>query len=320
MPKFVINQEYIPVSAYFIENLLKDANGLYVKVYLFALSLAVKGAEVDTAFIARELDILESEVIHAFTYWKETGIIIEDSGIVEFCDKPISITHDIPAPAQPVNNSEIEKKNYDSIELANKISQDQSLSELVMLSQELLAKPLTQNELETIYWFYDELGYSSEAILLILDYCISKNKRSFKYIEKVAVSWHSQGIISAEQLVCHIAEEEKKALYTNNLRKGMGIADRALSKQEEEYLNKWYNAYKTPEDMILLAYEYCLINTAKLSFPYMDKIVERWHQQGITTRQAAEEENKQHKKKNGAFKSDKDGLGHTGLEKLTQAF
>lgn len=320
MPKFVINQEYIPVSAYFIENLLKDANGIFVKVYLYALNLAVKEAEVDTAFIARELNLLESEVIHAFTYWKETGMIIEDSGIVEFCDKPISITHDITSAPQPASSPEAEKKQYDSIEIANRISADQSLSELVMLSQELLSKPLTQSELETIYWFYDELGYSSEAILLILDYCISKNKRSFKYIEKVAISWHEQGIISAEQLVKHIGEEEKKTLYTNNLRRGMGIADRALSKPEEDYLDKWYKTYNIPEDMILLAYEYCLINTAKLSFPYMDKIIERWYQQGIKTRQEAEEENKQHKKNNSAFKSDKDGFSHTNLEKLTQSF
>lgn len=318
MPRFVINQEHIPVSSYFIENFLKDANGAFLKVYLYSLNLAVKGAEVNTTSIAEELNLLESDVIQAFTYWKNTGMIIEDSGVVEFCDKPISLFSS-PQPEQSSTSDNDTKKHYNSKEIAGKISENQSLSELVLLAQELLSKPLTQAELETIYWFYDELEYSSEAILLILDYCISKNKRNFKYIEKVAVAWHEQGLFSAEQIMEHINEEETKNGYMHSLQKGMGIGDRALSKAEEEYISKWYNSYSIPADMILLAYEYCLINTSKLSFPYMDKIIERWHKQGITTREAAEEDNKNFKQKNsGGFNPYKDNFNHAELEKLTR--
>lgn len=322
MPKFVINQEYVPVSSYFIENFLKDANGVFLKVYLYALNLAVKGAEIDTVTIASELNLLESDVIQAFTYWKGTGMIVEDSGVVEFCGKPMAVLADESPDSGATDagreNDSAAGKRYDSVEIAEKISKNQSLSELVLLAQELLSKPLTQAELETMYWFFDELNYSPESILLILDYCISKGKRNFKYIEKVAVAWHEQGLVTAEQLVEHISEEEKKNSYVHSLQKGMGISDRTLSKKETEYITKWYDTYSIPEDMILLAYEYCLINTSKLSFPYMDKIIERWHKQGIKTRAEAEADNKKHKSQPGGFNPYGDEFNHTELEKLTR--
>lgn len=317
MPKFVINQEYVPVSSYFIEHFLKDANGAFVKVYLYALSLAHRGADVENTQIAEALNLLESDVLQAFVYWKDKGMIIEDSGVVEFCDKPVVLFSEQIIEQDEEEN--LKKAKYDSIELARRIGEDQSLSELVMLAQELLSKPLTQAELETVYWLYDELGYSSEAILLLLDYCISRNKRSFKYIEKVAVTWHEQGLYTAQDIIEYINAEEEKSGYMYSIRKGMGISDRPLAKAEEEYINKWYETYGFSCDMILLAYEYCLINTSKLSFPYMDKIIERWNAQGITTVQLAQEDNKKHKSKSApGFNAYSDEFNHDELEKLTR--
>lgn len=318
MPRFVINQEYIPVSSYFIENCLKDVNGAFLKVYLYALNLAVKGMEVDMTSIASDLNLLESDVLQAFTYWKTTGMILEDSGVIEFCGKPVSLMEE--APVNPQTSEQLPSRRHSAgIDLAKKISSDQSLQELVLLAQELLAKPLTQSELETLYWIYDELNYSSEAILIILDYCIARGKKNLKYIEKVAVAWHEQGLTSPEQLLEHISNEEEKNGKLHSIRKGLGISERPLSKAEEKYILKWTDTWSVSEDMILLAYEYCLINTSKLSFPYMDKIIERWHKNGITTRAAAEEENKRFKNKSSdGFNLYKDSFDHTELEKLTR--
>lgn len=322
MPKFVINQEYIPVSAYFIENFLKDANGVFLKVYLYALNLAVKGIEVDTTTIAKELNLLESDVIQALDYWKSTNMVIEDSGVIEFCDKPISIFEpQYEVCAVPEASSQIEQKHYNNIDLANVVSSNQSLSELFMLAQELLAKPLTQSDLDTIYWFYDELGFSTEAILVLLDYCISIDKRNLRYIETVAIAWHEKGITTAEQMMQYINEEKEKRDYLYQLKKAIGINDRPLSQTETDFITKWHDEYKIPDDMILLAYELCLINTSKLSLPYMDKIIGRWHTEGITTKDAALEDNKSFKNRtNEKFNAYGDQFDHNGLENLTRKY
>ena len=318
MPKFVINQEYIPVSSYFIENCLKDVNGAFLKVYLYTLNLAVKGMEIDMTSIAADLNLLESDVLQAITYWKTTGMILEDSGVIEFCGKPVNLIEDSPSDNRGGEQLPL-RKHAAGIDLAQKISADPSLSDLVLLAQELLAKPLSQSELETLYWIYDELGYSSEAVLIILDYCIAKGKKNLKYIEKVAVNWHEQGLTSPEQLLAHISSEDEKNGRLHSIRRGLGIADRPLSKTEEKYILKWLDTWSISEDMVLLAYEYCLLNTSKLSFPYMDKIMEGWHKNGITTKAAAEEESKKFKSKSSAgFDQYKDNFNHAELEKLTR--
>lgn len=315
MPKFIINNDYVPVSVYFIENFLKEASGTFLKVYLYSLTLASRGVEADAASVAAELEILESDVLQAFAYWKNKGLIFEENGVIEFCTTPVIAEQPV---VQDITDTQDKKRHYDSNELSQSISNNQSLSELVMLAQELLAKPLTQQELETIYWLYDGLGFSNEAILLILDYCISRDKRNMRYIEKVAIAWHEKGIRTAERIMEYIDEEGRKNSGIYMIQKGLGIADRALSNAEEQYIKKWLQTYKMSEDMIMLAYEYCLLNTSKLSMPYMDKIIERWSKQGIYTKDAAEEDNRKHKSASQSFDAYGDNFNHTGLEALTR--
>ncbi len=320
MPKFALNNEFIPVSVYFVENCLKDVSGSFLKVYLYALGLAQKGAEVDTETIAGELNMLESDVLQALAYWKNAGMIIEDGGVVEFLPKP-QTEELFPVYEQNTHTEPIvsKKTSYDSVEVAKRISENSSLSEMVQLAQELLAKPLSTQELETLYWLNDDLGFCAEAILLILDYCISMDKRNMRYIEKVAISWHEKGIVTPDQIMENIAQEEEKNTTAYRLRRAMGIADRPLAAPEESYLNKWCDEFMIPEDMIILAYELCLLNTSKLSLPYMDKIIERWHSQGIKTRAEAEADNQKYKQKaNNSKDIYSDRFSHTDLEKLTR--
>ena len=89
--------------------------------------------------------------------------------------------------------------------------------------------------------------------------------------------------------------EKQKTGFLYSIRKIMGISDRSLSQNEEKYLTKWHEEFSMSEEMIALAYEYCIIQTAKLSFPYMDKIISRWDAEGIKTVEAAEADNKKFK-------------------------
>ncbi len=320
MPKFVTNQNYVPIPVYFIDTYLKDVSGLFLKVYLYTLNLAVNGREMGTAEIAANLNVLESDVMQAIEYWEHEGMILEDSGIVEFLDTPINDDND---KAQPIPVSEsaedVTHKHYDSIQLSKIISDNQNLSELVLLAQELLGKTLSSSDLETLYWIYDELSFSTEAILLILDYCISKEKRNLKYIEKIAVEWHKKNIITTDQIMDYISQEEHKNSILYQIQKTLGISDRNLSAAETQYITKWLNTYNMNEEMISLAYELCLLNTTKLSFPYMDKILERWSKQKIYTKEAAIDDNKQFKSKSSSgFNPYVDDFNHDELEKLTR--
>lgn len=283
MPKFNADFDFIPVSAEFIENEMPAANGAYVKVYLLALSLAFSKREMSTGDIAQKLNLLESDVVNAIEYWKEKQALFINGDNILF------------GTSQPQEDKPV-KKNIEQISQIMK--ENKALSDLRLLAQEILGKPLGSKDIETLYWFYDELGMSPEVISILLEYCVSKDKRNMKYIEKVAISWHENGIFTIEAADKFISAEKERSSYFYSLRKLFGIDDRPLSKKEEEYLKNWHEECGMDENMIALAYEYCIMHTSKLSFPYINSIIKSWHKQGIKTVEEAEADHESFSNKN----------------------
>lgn len=311
MPYFSNDNKFIAVPADFIHNHLPQANPTFVKVYLYLLMLASENTHAEFSEIADTLGLLESDLILAIKYWETEGVIFKNGDGFSFAAK-----------AQPEQEKapEVTHARPHTENLAEIIETDKSLADMFAVSQEILGKTISGRDMETIYWFYSDLKLPAEVILLLLEYCVSKGKNRMSYIEKVAVSWTEMGLTTAESVALYLESEEQKTGFLYSIRKIMGIADRSLSQLEEKYLTKWHDELSMSEEMIALAYEYCIIQTAKLSFPYMDKIITRWTKEGISTITAAEEDNRKFKNRS---KRDETAFGdnsydHDDLEKLTR--
>jgi DnaD/phage-associated family protein len=247
----------------------------------------------------------------AIKYWESEGVIFKNGETYGFA-KSVGQEPEKAVEAEPIRRH--------TENLASIIEADRSLADMFAVSQEILGKTISGRDMETIYWFYSDLKMPAEVILLLLEYCVSKGKNRMSYIEKVAVSWTEMGLTTAENVALYLESEEQKTGFLYSIRKIMGIADRSLSQIEEKYLTKWHDELLMSEEMIALAYEYCIIQTAKLSFPYMDKIITRWSKEGITTITAAEEDNRKFKNR---AKREETAFGdnsydHDDLEKLTR--
>lgn len=286
MPEFIAQIDFIPVSADFIEKKMPRANGAYVKVYLYALSLAYKGISEDTSDIAKKLSLLESDVINALEYWEKEEILTVNNNYIYFNGQ---------AAEKSAHKPQIKKKTPKNV--SELMMNNKALADLCTLAQEILGKTLNNSDLETLYWFYDDLGFSPEVIIMLLEYCVSKEKRSMKYIEKVAMGWHENGITTMSQVDSYIKAEKEKSGYFYSLRKLFGITDRNLSKSEELYLKTWKEDYGMNEEMVALAYEYCILSTNKLSFPYINSIIKGWFEKGIKTIEEAEKDHNDFKNK-----------------------
>lgn len=287
MPHFTTENDFINVPFDFIENYLPEANATFVKIYIYLLMLGEKNAEKSFNEIAKTLGILESDLVNAIDYWKEAGLIFADGENIRFLSKKqdsVKIEADLYA------DEDTEAQN-----IAEIITENSELSDMFMFAQEILGKTITEKDMQTIYWLYEDLKMPIQVILMLIEYCVSKGKNRISYIEKVAVSWNEMGLNNVEAVTNYLKSEEQKTGFLYSVRRLMGIADRNLSQIEEQYLTKWHNEFLMSEEMIALAYEYCIIQTAKLSFPYMDKIITRWHSEGITTVSDAENDNKKFK-------------------------
>lgn len=311
MPYFSNDNKFIAVPAEFIRNHLPQANPTFVKVYLYLLMLASENSRAEFSDIADTLGLLESDLMLAIKYWEGEGVIFKNGDT--FCfSRESSAEPEKPAAEAPAHPH--------PDKLAQIIENDRGLSDMFSVSQEILGKTISERDMETIYWFYSDLKMPAEVILLLLEYCVSKGKNRMSYIEKVAVSWNEMGLNTPESVALYLQEEEKKTGFLYSIRKIMGIADRSLSHIEEKYLTKWHDEMSMSEEMIALAYEYCIIQTAKLSFPYMDKIITRWNAEGITTVAAAEEDNRRFKNRTsrGETAFSDNSYDHEDLEKLTR--
>lgn len=311
MPKFTSKHEYISLQANFVSQFMPAANATFVKVYLYGIYLSQNSMDISNAQIANTLSILESDVLQAFTYWVDQGILKVDGDTVEFVDCPAQNT-------PPAKSTVTHTTNYPVSDIADAIENDKTLADMYTLAQEVLGKTLSPPEMQTLYWFYDELSMPQEVILMLLEYCVSKEKRNMNYIEKVAISWSEKGITTMEA-VGEFMHNETQRFYP--LRKVLGIVDRKLSNTEEDFLKKWMDTFDMSEEMIALAYEHCIIQTSKLSFPYMDKIMERWAKSGIHTIDEAIKDDEKFKKTSNSqgqkgYDVYKDTYDHDELETL----
>ena len=133
---------------------------------------------------------------------------------------------------------------------------------------------------------------------MLLEYCVSIDKRNMKYIEKVAITWHENNITTMSEAQEYISRATQKDDFVSSLTKLFGISDRTLSKTETLYFESWRDEFNMSADMVGLAYEYCIIAINKLSFPYINTILKRWAEQGIRTIPEAEADHESHKKSN----------------------
>ena len=75
------------------------------------------------------------------------------------------------------------------------------------------------------------------------------------------------------------------------------------------------------ENMVALAYEYCIIQISKLSFPYINSIIERWYNKGISTVTEAEKDREDFKasgEKDLDVYKDNTGFDYDEIEKIMQ--
>jgi len=229
------NYQNIPVSNKFIEKYMPKANGSFVKVYLYGLLHSSQPDLVITnKDIAETLDMLESDVHNAWKYWEKLGLIkinnSSDNFDVEFLDLKESIKEEPPLITQS-------KPTYHPKELDIYINNNSEISHLYKITEEKLGKPLSSNDASTLFGFYDWLRLPVEVIILMLEYCVSIEKRNMRYIEKVAIDWADRGIDDAHKAEAHLKQLESKNNYLSLIKSSFGIINRDLVPTEKKYID-----------------------------------------------------------------------------------
>ena len=124
---------------------------------------------------------------------------------------------------------------------------------------------------------------------MLVEYCALEEKtKNIKYMEAVADAWAKDGITTLKMAEKILNKKQKEVSMLKKCAQIFGLG-RAFSEKEAQYISEWTNTMAMSEAMIKEAYARTTINTGKLSFQYMNKILSSWAKEGIKTLAALKE-------------------------------
>lgn len=291
----------------FIQNEMLDANGSYVKVYLY-LSMCIQSGNTSFSIssLADQMENTEKDITRALAYWEKRGLILlhrDDNG-----EQITGIEFLIPAQAGKTERTEVkpekktEKREKEPEKPSVQITEEQSvrLSEdndfiwIIQIVESFLERPLQSGEIQFLMYLFDNLGFSKELILYLYEYCCTLGKTNLKYVQAVAFSWAEKNIKTPEQ--AKMSSANYSAAHTA-IAKAFGL-NRTLGAIESQYINRWSNEWKFDLSVILEACSRTLLSIQKADFKYADRILSNWHKNGVHTLQDVRiyDENYQKKK------------------------
>ncbi|MBD7916240.1 DnaD domain protein [Clostridium sp. Sa3CUN1] len=264
--------KFTPVSNVFIERYMPKARGEFIKVYLLMLKYNFTGEPgVNSTVLATTLNLLESDIINALNYWNEEGIIkllpIDNMGNfhIEFIDL-----------------SEEGTSNVDKFNLVEELT-DNSNGYMLKDIGKLLGRTLSPSEVETYIGWKKDFKFSSELILILIEYCASKGKTNFRYIEKVAIAWNEMNIKTVDDAQNYIRKTEDKWGTYREILKFLGIRNTDIMKPQEDLLEKWTSTYGYSLEVIKKACDICFQRLNRADFKYIDGILSSWNKDKLKT-------------------------------------
>lgn len=184
-----------------------------------------------------------------------------------------------------------ERPNYSETDVLRAMDTDNSFRGLYGEVQRLLGRSLNTEELKILLGFVRYLGLPAEVISVLICYCKDRARQrgslrnpSLRTIEKEAYAWAEQGIDTVEDAAAFIQTQNVRSSRLHQLMKLLQIRGRSLTAAEERYAQSWLDM-GFEDACIASAYERTCLNVGGLNWAYMNKILQRWHQQGLHTMQ-----------------------------------
>ena len=299
MGKLLVSQRFNAsqtlVSNEFIDLFMPYCNELQLKVYLHVLRSAQAGEPTGIAEIADFCNDTEREVLRALKYWERLNVLgldySEGEDPVGVRVNPIQearlpmalsrLSEEVSEPLQPApipqeSSGSFEKHPY-SPEEVNRFSTDEKFSQLLFVAEQYQGRPLTDREVETLLFLYDVCALPQELIAYLMEYCIDRGKKDFRYIEAVGISWAKNGITTREEALQFSGKYDK--LFYEVMRALGRSSD--PTQVEAEFITRWTKTWGFPRELVLEACRRTVLAADSHRFEYCNKILEAWKDSGI---------------------------------------
>lgn len=233
------------------------------------ISVMESASGIDEADIARKAKVSAPRAKGALAFWEAEGIISSAEG---------SLAEEFEEVVRPGTIDEVASE-----EVAKNI-RDEGISDLFAECAEMIDKPLLNTaEIKIISALVTQYALTPDYILTLAAFMKSKGKLTIQKLRDRAINLAAKGTDSTEALEIYLKNKEKQTSDEIEFRKLLGIYERNLSDAESAMFSKWGQQYGYSTAIVGEAYNLSVLNTGKLSLPYMDKVLTSWHESGCKT-------------------------------------
>ena len=254
--------ESVTISQADLRKLLSAANPDGALLYLYLQS----GKPLETA--EKELNMNGSRVCCAAAVLRQLGLLPEE---------------------RPARIAPGERPAYTDEDVYKTMDYDTDFRGLYEEVQRLLGRSLNTEEIKILLGFVRYLGLDYDVISILVSYCKAraekkgrKRRLGLLTIEQEAYAWAEKGIDTLEEAAAFIQMQNLRESKIGKLQQMLQIYGRNLTAAETRYANAWLDM-GMDEEAISMAYERTCLNTGGLTWAYMNKILQRWHSQGLHT-------------------------------------
>ena len=254
--------ESVTISQADLRKLLSAANPDGALLYLYLQS----GKPLETA--EKELNMNGSRVCCAAAVLRQLGLLPEE---------------------RPARIAPGERPAYTDEDVYKTMDHDTDFRGLYEEVQRLLGRSLNTEEIKILLGFVRYLGLDYDVISILVSYCKAraekkgrKRRLGLLSIEQEAYAWAEKGIDTLEEAAAFIQMQNLRESKIGKLQQMLQIYGRNLTAAETRYANAWLDM-GMDEEAISMAYERTCLNTGGLNWAYMNKILQRWHSQGLHT-------------------------------------
>lgn len=290
------------ISNVFIDYYMPQANGEFVKIYLYLLRCLNSGqSDLDLARVADVFSCTESDILRTLRYWESRQLVVlsgtDSQTSIDFLDPMIpsnksqklspTLTSDrasdssaiigeaAPTREQAVSKEKIERLNADRL---RELKENEEVRQMLFIAEQYLGTTLSRTVTDELLFIYDHLHFSVDLIDYLIEYCVSKGSGDIHYIKKVAISWHESGIDTVTK-----AKQETTTYHRNyfTILKAFGITNRNPVPSEVNMINHWMKDYGFTMDILTEACARTVTQTGKANFRYAERILSDWKSKGV---------------------------------------
>lgn len=264
--------EDINIPELFVSNHLTNANGDYVKLYLYCMFISKHNGDISPLDLSKKLSLPLSTVEQGLKYWEENGVMTRKQKnyiLNDLKQQEIGKLYTPKLTSLPEDAVKNTSKNVQRTKIINAINS--------MFFQGVMS-PTWYTDIDTLFAKYK---FEEDVVYSLFQYCFDRQALHRKYLFTVADAWAQSGIVTMEDVDNYYSQFEKTNQMKKSIGKKLGFV-RNLSEYEEAYVNKWVNDFNYPLDIIEIALKKTTSKTNP-SFDYIDKILTDWHERKLNS-------------------------------------